>query len=80
MKSVLLDPKYLVSIHDGREGEKIVQINDDGSTFDVAPPLYWIEAEDWVTPWHVYINGEFVYMYKEEIPEIKEPDNPIIEL
>lgn len=40
------------------EGERIAQISAD--VFEVAAPLYWVDAPDGVTDRWTYVDGEFV--------------------
>lgn len=57
MKQALLSPNELIYSYDGTLiGQRIVQIEQ--TSFDVAPPLYWIECDDEVNASDWYFQSE----------------------
>lgn len=42
----LISPNEILTDYQGNTGERIVQIEPDGQTFEVASPLFWSDCPD----------------------------------
>lgn len=43
-------------------------------SFDVAPPLYWVDCDDAIFPYqHKYVDGSFIDYTPEPMPQLPKP-------
>ena len=74
MKKALISPLELVYDYEGNViGERVAQVINDGKTFPVAEPLYWLDCADDVVADEWYLQAETNQILLKPLPPTPEP-------
>lgn len=74
MKKALISPLELVYDYEGNLiGERVAQVVNDGETFPVAEPLYWLDCADDVVADEWYLQAETNQILPKPLPPAPEP-------
>lgn len=72
-KKALISPLELIYFKGKVIGERVAQVVNDGETFPVAEPLYWLECADDVIADEWYLQAETNQILPKPLPPIPEP-------